>query len=91
MPVDILCNEKCIETYGEEICANSYFATMSTEPESSGPPTWGAPLLCAENGSVSYRGMLSKVHENGHLELTKNDYHLLAMADWQEWAKNGLE
>ena len=51
----------------------------------------GAPLLCAESGSVSYRGMLVDVDEKtGRYMFATGDYHLLAMAEWQDWAKRGI-
>ena len=89
VPIALLPEEDCIALYGEERCNSEMFGTVTgTVPKE---PTIASPLLCAENGSIAYRGLLSSVDESsGHYNFAVGDYHLLAMAAWQDWANQKL-
>merc|ERR1712141_193217 len=87
-PINLLSHDECVTMYSEEQCADRYIGSVSGDQPAN---TMGAPLLCAENGSVAYRGLLSDVdEETGHYIFATGDYHLLAMAVSQDWAHQDI-
>lgn len=83
LPVKLLMREECYSKYGKERCNEEYFGKFDTELFEK---TTAAPLLCAENGSISYRGMISKIESpkyTGYYSFSIGDNNLLAMASWE--------
>ena len=60
-PIDILDWETCQESYGEASCKESYY--VKCDPTRVVDHV-GAPLLCAENGSITLREVVLDISES---------------------------
>jgi len=78
IPVDLVLGEDCINKYGEQRCKEESFATFEWD-QSWGLPAVSAPLLCAENGSVTLRGTFESLDEEGVANFKGHDNNLLEM------------
>jgi len=75
-PVEIMDWDVCVDKFGEDICKLNYFvAADSTDPINY----IGAPLLCAEHGSVTMRAIQGPVFD-GHYQFQAGDYNVGAIA-----------
>merc|ERR1719360_185156 len=78
VPVDLVLGDDCINKYGEQRCKEESFATFAWD-QSWGLPAVSAPLLCAENGSVTLRGTFEALDEEGVANFKGHDNNLLEM------------
>jgi len=76
IPVNLVPKSNCKTFHNSARCDAEYFGWTSQAAECD----LGAPLLCVENGSISFRAILSH-EEDGKLKsfnFVKGIYHLLA-------------
>ena len=67
-PIDILDWETCQESYGEASCKESYY--VKCDPTRVVDHV-GAPLLCAENGSITLRKVVKDISERQNVRCIK--------------------
>lgn len=74
-PVEIMGWDACVDKFGENICKLNYFVAA----DSADPINYiGAPLLCAEHGSVTMRAIQGPVFDGYH-QFQAGDYNVGAI------------
>lgn len=86
-PIDILDWETCQESYGEASCKESYY--VKCDPTRVVDHV-GAPLLCAENGSITLRAIAGEMVDDEYRSFHAGNYNVQAlgahMLNLEAWA-----
>ena len=88
IPVDLLSALACTESFDSAVCKNKIVVTFPDDsPLLKWELTLGAPILCAENGSISARGFLHELIDNTAFFST-GDYKMVEVGKYKLDQKN---
>ena len=70
-PIDLISDEECFEEFGD-VCFTEYYSDLVDADV-------GSPMLCAENGSVTFRGIAAGIVGDQKRRFVPADFNILAM------------